>query len=121
MAAAPVVAGAEPAVPETTAPPEPATVPEPAAPAVPAGDGDDDFTRIYGIDAATAALLQGAGIHSYRELAAADVRNLREMLAGAGQSAVDPTTWSQQARFAAGAKWKQLEKMQARFKGEHAA
>jgi predicted flap endonuclease-1-like 5' DNA nuclease len=115
MAAAPVVAGAEPAVPETTA------SPEPVAPAVPAGDGDDDFTRIYGIDAATAALLQGAGIHSYRELAAADVRNLREMMAGAGQSAVDPTTWSQQARFAAGAKWKQLEKMQLRFKGEHAA
>ena len=99
---------------------EPAAAAEPEAPAEPAGEAAEDFTIIYGIDGPLAGVLQDAGYSSYRDLAAADVRHLREILAEAGQGAVDPTTWPQQARFAAGGKWKQLEKMQLRFKGEHA-
>jgi predicted flap endonuclease-1-like 5' DNA nuclease len=97
----------------------PAAQPPAAAASAPAAS--DDFGRIFGIDAASATVLRSAGIHTYQELAAADVRNLRQILADAGQSSTDPTTWPQQARFAAGDKWKQLEKMQSRFKGERTA
>jgi predicted flap endonuclease-1-like 5' DNA nuclease len=104
---------------------EPAPMPEPAAvvPAEPeaalapaaeaSAESADDFSRLYGIDAAARAALQGAGIVTYRQLAAANVDHLREILAGIGQSNTDPVTWPQQGRFAAGGKWKILD---ARFK-----
>jgi predicted flap endonuclease-1-like 5' DNA nuclease len=99
----PAPAAAATAAPEATPAPAAATLDESA----------DDFSRLYGIDAAATAALQGAGIVTYRQLSAASIDHLKEILAGAGQADTDPGTWSQQGRFAAGGKWKQLD---ARFK-----
>jgi len=57
--------------------------------------------------------MQAAGILTYRQLAGASIDHLKEILAAAGASGVDPSTWPQQGRFAAGGKWKILD---ARFK-----
>jgi DNA polymerase-3 subunit gamma/tau len=109
----------QPAAPEAAPEPGPVAVetpapeptPEPAAAA--SSEAADDFSRLYGIDAAASAALQSAGIVTYRQLSAANVDHLRELLAGIGQSGTDPATWPQQGRFAAGGKWKILD---ARFK-----
>ena len=113
-------AAAAPVVPEKVAPapprePEPAPVERAAtapAAAQPAGESDD-FSRLYGPDAAAIAALHGAGILTYRQLAAASIDSLKEILSAAGVSGIDPSTWPQQGRFAAGGKWKILD---ARFK-----
>ncbi len=110
--AAPVAAAPSPGPAAAPAQPEPGPV-KAAAPAPPAAAepprGPDDFTRLYGPDAAAIAALQAAGIQTYRDLAAANAVNLRQILADAGQPGLDPATWPQQARFAAGGKWKQLD------------
>ena len=90
----------------------PTPTPTPAA-AEPAGESDD-FARLYGPDAKAIAALHAAGILTYRQLSGASIDSLKEMLSAAGESGVDPSTWPQQGRFAAGGKWKQLD---ARFKG----
>ncbi|MEP7356141.1 MAG: helix-hairpin-helix domain-containing protein [Anaerolineales bacterium] len=85
-----------------------------AAPAAPSG-ADDDLSRILNVTPQIVEILHGAGIHTYRELAAADVAHLRQLLEAASLSAVDPSTWPQQGRFAAGGKWKQLQNLQNRL------
>lgn len=103
----------EPAAMEAAAVEAAAPEPTPATADAPSTEGADDFSRLYGIDAAAAAALQGAGIVTYRQLSAANVDHLREILGGIGQAGTDPATWPQQGRFAAGGKWKILD---ARFK-----
>ena len=90
-----------------------APAPMPTAAAVEPAGQSDDFSRLYGPDATAIAALHSAGILTYRQLAGASIDSLKEILSAAGGSGVDPSTWPQQGRFAAGGKWKQLD---ARFK-----
>ena len=114
-AAAEAVTPAEPAAPAET----PAATPmvPPPGPAQPdaAPSEPDDFLRILNVTPQIVDILSAAGIHTYRELAAADPAHLRQLLEAAGLSGVDPSTWPQQGRFAAGGKWKQLQNLQNRL------
>jgi predicted flap endonuclease-1-like 5' DNA nuclease len=109
------VAAAAPAAPKAPAAAPAAPPPAPAAvtPA-PTGDGDD-LSKILNVTPQIVGILNGAGIQTYRELAAADPNHLRELLEDAGLGSVDPSTWPQQGRFAAGGKWKQLQNLQSRL------
>ena len=67
----------------------------------------DDVTAIEGIGPKIAELCSGIGIVSWRGLAAADVADLRAMLADAGSryQMHDPTTWPEQAACLAEGRW----------------
>jgi hypothetical protein len=73
------------------------------------------MSKILNVTPQIVDILHTAGIHSYRELAAADPAHLKELLEAAGLQSVDPSTWPQQGRFAAGGKWKQLQNLQNRL------
>lgn len=79
----------------------------------------DKLNRIEGIGPKTAELLQGEGIKSFADLAAADVDKLKELLheAGSGFAAHDPTTWPEQAKLAADGKFDELKKWQDELDG----
>ncbi len=111
LTSAPKPSASAAAKPEAAPVEAPAPMPAPAA-AEPAGEADD-FARLYGPDATAIAALNAAGIVTYRQLAGASIDSLKEILSNAGQSSLDPSTWPQQGRFAAGGKWKILD---ARFK-----
>jgi predicted flap endonuclease-1-like 5' DNA nuclease len=73
-----------------------------------------DLTRIEGIGPAISRVLSEAGIVNYAQLAEAAVDRLRDILAAAGPRfrIARPTTWPQQARLAAEAKWDELQELQ---------
>ncbi|MEM7103857.1 MAG: 50S ribosomal protein L27 [Bacteroidota bacterium] len=62
----------------------------------------DDLTAIEGIGPKIAEHLNNAGIHTFAQLAASSVDQIKEILAAAGKryTAHDPTTWPQQAEIA---------------------
>jgi hypothetical protein len=74
----------------------------------------DDLTRIAGISPQTVAVLGRADIHTYARLARTGVAVLVHLLRQAGLTD-DPTTWPQQATFAAVNYWDQLAALQARL------
>ena len=65
-----------------------------------------DFKKIEGIGPKIAEILNGAGIFTYADLAAASIDSLKEILANAGSryASKDPSTWIQQAQLAADGK-----------------
>lgn len=82
----------------------------------------DDLKRIEGIGPKIAELLNGAGILTFAQLAAADPADLEKILAegGARYQLADPTSWSRQAKLAASADWAALEALQDTLKaGRH--
>jgi hypothetical protein len=89
--------------------------PPPSAKAAP--PGKDDLTRIEGIGPKISIWLAEAGVRTYRDLAAADVSRLREILAGKRLAFIDPATWPEQARLAAAGDWEGLQSLQAKLKG----
>lgn len=75
-------------------------------PARPSSDGrsagrGDDLTKIQGVTAQTAGLLQKQGIVSFDLLAQSSPQSLRRMLADAGppHSELNPANWPAQARY----------------------
>jgi predicted flap endonuclease-1-like 5' DNA nuclease len=89
---------------------EPSLAAEPAAP--------DDLKRIEGIGPKIANLFHGTGITTFNQLAAADVSELRAILAAAGLAGLaDPSSWPEQAHLAAAGQWAELEALQATLKG----
>lgn len=76
---------------------------------------DDDLTLIAGIGPRVAAILENNGISSYARLARSNVDHLRAILSEAGPryAQVDPSTWPQQAMFAAADQWDGLHALQA--------
>ena len=96
----------------------PATQAEPAAPPrAPEAPAPDDLQRIEGIGPKISGLLQGAGITTFAQLAAADVVRLDQIVRAAGITIADPTTWPEQARLAAAGRWEELEVLQEELKG----
>ena len=79
----------------------------------------DDLTRIEGIGPKIAGLLNAAGIHTWAQLAEAEVATLQKVLdeAGPRYRIHDPATWPQQAGLAAAGSWDKLEELQDRLKG----
>ncbi|HWR65494.1 MAG TPA: hypothetical protein VN364_05200 [Bellilinea sp.] len=77
----------------------------------------DDLTIIEGIGQKIAKILAQADIHTYAQLANTDSEKLLVVLASAGIFMTDPTTWPDQARFAAEGKWDELKKLQESLQG----
>ncbi len=90
-----------------------------AAPAPAPKAKKDDLKKIEGIGPKIASLLNDAGIFTFKELAAAEVDKLREILDAAGSRyrIHDPGTWSKQAELAAEDKWDELKEWQDSLKG----
>ncbi len=89
-----------------------AATPPPAPAAKP-----DDLTKIEGVGAKTAGVLNAAGIHTFTELANSSQTDLKRILADAGMTGAygDPTTWPEQAALAAAGKWSELDALQAKL------
>jgi predicted flap endonuclease-1-like 5' DNA nuclease len=100
---------------EITAPLHPTEAITHAAAPVPAAP--HDLKRIEGIGPKISSVLQGAGITTFTQLAAADADQLRQILRDAGVRIADPTTWPEQASLAAVDRWDRLEALQATLKG----
>jgi len=75
----------------------------------------DDLKRIEGIGPRVAAVLEGAGIYSFGQLADADVAKLQQTLRAANLKLVDPSTWAAQARLAAVGDWSALQELQEKL------
>lgn len=58
----------------------------------------DDLTQIKGIGPKGAALLDKAGVTSFKDLAAMKPSELKELLKSRGMAFADPSTWPDQAR-----------------------
>jgi len=79
----------------------------------------EDLKKIEGIGPKIAGLLNAAGIQTFSDLAEADVKVLKDILADAGSryKMHDPTTWTEQAALAAAEKWDELKQLQIELKG----
>ena len=73
--------------------------------------------RIEGIGPKVAGLLNAAGIRTFAQLAEADVEQLRKILKENRLNFINPSTWAEQARLAAGERWQDLEALQSKLKG----
>jgi hypothetical protein len=98
---------------ETYQPPSRMAEPMPTAPPA----APDDLAVIEGIGPKIAALLQGAGITTFAELAETDPTRLESLLKEAELRLADPTSWPEQARLAAAGDWDALKSLQDRLKG----
>lgn len=79
----------------------------------------DDLKRIEGIGPKIESLLNDAAIHTFAQLAAADVDRLQQILAGAGDRyrMANPHSWPQQAQLAADGQWDELQALQDQLQG----
>ena len=79
----------------------------------------DKLTKIEGIGPKIEQLLKNDGIYTFANLAKSSNKRLQSILTAAGNrfKMHDPTTWPQQAKLAADAKWDELKKLQAQLKG----
>jgi predicted flap endonuclease-1-like 5' DNA nuclease len=92
---------------------------EPSQPAASQATERSDLKRVEGIGPKIEGLLNDAGIYRFRQLAEADVEDLKVILEQAGEryQLADPGTWPQQARLAAEGKWDELTALQDELKG----
>jgi len=72
----------------------------------------DDLTKIEGIGPVIAETLNKKGIHTYSDLSASKVGDLRDYLADAKLSQHEPKSWSKQATLAKHEKWDELKELQ---------
>lgn len=79
----------------------------------------DDLKKIEGIGPKLAEILNASGITTFASLAASEVTELEAILEKAGNryKMHNPTTWGEQATFAAKGDWDQLKKLQAELNG----
>jgi predicted flap endonuclease-1-like 5' DNA nuclease len=73
--------------------------------------------RIEGIGPKVAGLLNEAGIRTYAQLAETNVERLRQIMQANRLNFINPATWPEQARLAAGERWQELETLQNKLKG----
>lgn len=77
----------------------------------------DDLTKIVGIGPEISKLLAKAGIQSFAQLAATEVSRIKRLLAAGERFALaDPTSWPEQAKFAAEDRWQELKDFQAKLR-----
>ena len=79
----------------------------------------DRLTRIEGIGLKVEAILQAAGINSFKKLAAAKKKMLSQLLerAGSPYHMMDPSTWARQAKLAEAGRWEELDRLQKNLEG----
>lgn len=78
----------------------------------------DDLQRLEGIGPKISAVLNAAGIYTFRRLAATPIDRLHEILRAGGISRIsDPSTWGEQATLAAAGDWEGLQALQDTLKG----
>ena len=104
----------ETASPEAAVPSE--TAEQRAAKPFPA-KAHERLERIEGIGPKVAGLLNEAGIRTYAQLAETDVEQLRQIMQANRLNFINPATWPEQARLAAGERWQELETLQNELKG----
>jgi predicted flap endonuclease-1-like 5' DNA nuclease len=75
---------------------------------------NDDLTKIEGIGKKIAELLAAEKIETFKDLAKASVKKLKNILEVAGSkfNAHDPSSWPKQAKLAAAGKWDELKTLQ---------
>lgn len=78
----------------------------------PAAVNPEDLTIVEGIGPKINALLQQNGIHTFAQLAAADVAVLVKILKENGLQFAKPNSWPEQARLAAEGKMDELKTLQ---------
>lgn len=109
--------------PATKATTKKATTPAKKAPVAKAASAKaakpDDLKKIEGVGPKIAGLLVADGISTFADLAKAKQTQLKAILEAAGSryKMHDPTTWPQQAKLAAAAKWEELKTLQDELKG----
>ena len=83
--------------------PEPVVDPEPDWPLPPVSDGEDDLTRLRGVDPAIAAALRDLGVASYAQIAGWTLEEKAAIAARLGDAgaAIDRAAWQEQARLLA--------------------
>lgn len=79
----------------------------------------DDLKLVEGIGPKIEGLLNEAGIHTWADLANADLEKIQAILdeAGSRYRMHDPATWAKQASLAAEGNWEELETYQAHLQG----
>ena len=79
----------------------------------------DDLKIVEGIGPKIEGLLNEGGIHTWKDLAEADVEKVQAILdeAGPRYRMHDPATWAKQAKMAFEANWEELEAYQDRLQG----
>lgn len=79
----------------------------------------DDLTKIEGIGPKVAEHFNKAGITTFAQLAASDLKTLKDILSAAGPryKMRNPSTWPQQAKLAAKGNWDKLKALQGELKG----
>lgn len=79
----------------------------------------DDLEVVEGIGPKIAEILRGAGIATWKQLAAADPAEIRATLEAAGPrfTAHDPGTWPQQAGLLAAGSWDEFKALAERLDG----
>jgi predicted flap endonuclease-1-like 5' DNA nuclease len=83
------------------------------APAEKPAPAPDDLTRINGIGARFAQMLNEAGITTYSQLSALSSTQIVEIIrAAGGRKSASMETWAEQAKLAAEGNWDALEKLQ---------
>ena len=90
---------------------------EPEPEPEPESEEPDDLKKIEGVGPKVAGLLNENGILTFAQLAEADVDKLNEMLEAASLQMMDPATWPEQAKLAAGGDWDALQKLQDELSG----
>ena len=77
----------------------------------------DDLTSLEGVGPKVAKILNGAGIHSFSDLAKANDKEVDKVLDEAGLHMMDSAGWIEQARLAAKGDKEGLMKLQNELKG----
>ena len=77
----------------------------------------DNLQRINGIGPKISEIFRDAGILTFEDLAAYDVEQLQKILDESGIRIADPSTWPEQARYAAAGDWQGLQEFQSKLKG----
>jgi large subunit ribosomal protein L17 len=77
----------------------------------------DDLTVLEGIGPKINSLLQGAGIQTFAQLAAADMAQVKALLEANGLQFIDPSSWREQAGLAAEGRMDELQALQGRLRG----
>ncbi|HLU51133.1 MAG TPA: 50S ribosomal protein L17 [Flavobacteriaceae bacterium] len=93
-----------------------------AAPVAAEAPVADDLAKVEGIGPKVAELFAQSGLTTFAALAAASAEDLKAILDAEGgvYSAMDPTSWPQQAQLAAEGKWDELQTLQNELKGGRA-
>jgi hypothetical protein len=81
------------------------------------GKSTDDLTVLEGIGPKVAKVLKESGVHSFADLANAEVAKVQNTLDAAGLQMMNPEGWIEQAKLAAEGDMEGLAKLQDELKG----